>query len=547
MIELVFSRDGRPCLRKPVGEEPLTIGRDTDNQVQLTDEDISRKHLRIEWKDGKYIATDLSRNGTYLNNQPVKTSQINVGDTLTIGRWTVDVIAPQSDAKDTTVIAPKAPTSILNFDAEKKAISMERLWLTVTTPDQKKENIALKQTETIIGSMESCDVEIKDPFVSRRHCRLIYKNGRIVLMDMGSTNGTYVDDIRVDNVSLPPEGSFRIGKTVIAYKLGRHLETISPSIETSLGPMIGRSETMREVFSLIEKVAPSDVTVLITGESGTGKDLAARLLHQMSHRAEKPFVSINCGAIPASIIESQLFGHERGSFTGAVERMTGLIEQANGGTLFLDEIGEMPLELQTRLLQVIESKTIRRLGGKEDIEVDFRLIAATNKELQKLASDGRFREDLFYRLYVVPIHLAPLRDRGDDIKILSESFTKDLSPPGAKTKLTEDAIRKLCSHDWPGNVRELKNVIQRAILFATSDTIDAKDISFAPLESKTVVENNLENKEHVAIIAALKKFNGNQTKAALDLGIARTTLSTKVLKYHIDVKKCRSNYTERHK
>lgn len=541
MIELVFSRDGRPCLRQQMGEQPLTIGRDSDNQVQLTDEDISRKHVRIEWKDGKYVATDLSRNGTYLNNQQINTSSVNVGDTLTLGRWTVDIVETNSETKELTVIAPKQPTSILNFDTQSRMIASQHLSLAITTPDDVQKNIHLKQSELIFGSMESCDVEINDPFVSRRHCRIVHRNERVVLMDMGSTNGTYVDNIRVDHVSLPAEGSFRIGKTTIDYKLDRHTEAIRPSTEFSLGPMIGKSETMREVFTLIEKVAPSDATVLITGESGTGKDLAARLLHQMSHRAARPFISVNCGAIPSSIIESQLFGHERGSFTGAVERMSGLIEQANGGTLFLDEIGEMPLELQTRLLHVIENKKIRRLGGKEDIEIDFRLVAATNKELQRLAGDGRFREDLFYRLYVVPIYLTPLRNRGDDMKILAERFIKELSPSNTTMRLADDAMNKLVSHNWPGNVRELKNVIQRAILFAAENTIDAKDISFAPLESKTIVENKLENKESNAITAAIRKYNGNQTKAAVELGIARTTLSAKVLKYHINVKKCRSD------
>jgi DNA-binding NtrC family response regulator/pSer/pThr/pTyr-binding forkhead associated (FHA) protein len=537
MIELIFSRDGKPCLRQQISESSLTIGRDNDNHVQLTDEDISRKHLRIEWKDGKYIVTDFSRNGTYLNNQPVKTAALNVGDSLTIGRWTVNVVAARAASKETTVSAPRHPTSILNFDAEKKAVSMERVKLLITTPDQKKDAVTLKRTETVLGSQETCDVEINDSFVSRRHCRLIHKNGRIVLMDMGSTNGTYVEGIRIDNVSLPPEGTFRIGKTTIEYKLDRHLEIISPSLGASLGPMIGASETMREVFSLIERVAPSDATVLITGESGTGKDLAARLLHQLSHRVEKPFISVNCGAIPASIIESQLFGHEKGSFTGAVERMAGLIEQANGGTLFLDEIGEMPLELQTRLLNVLESKKVRRLGSKEETDVDFRLIAATNKDLQRLTNEGRFRKDLFFRLYVIPMNLCPLRERGDDLKILVSSFIKDLSAPGRKMELTPAAIEKLVSHSWPGNVRELKNVIQRAILLAPSNTIDADAVSFAPLEIPVPAEHNLEDKERDTIVTALRKFGGNQSKAAAELGIARTTLSAKVLKYRIDVKK----------
>ncbi len=539
MIELVFSRDGKPCLRQRMGDTTLTIGRDNDNNIQLTDDDISRKHVKIERKSGRYVITDFSLNGTYLNNQQVKTSDINIGDTLTIGRWTVKVVAADKPPEE-TVVAHRQPTSVLNFDAQSRMIASEHIALKITTPEGKTRTSYARKTETVIGSQEGSDIEIKDAFVSRKHCRIINRNSRIILMDMGSTNGTYVDNIRVDNVSLPSEGAFRIGKTAIEYKIDRYAEPLRAYAETSLGPMIGASEAMREVFSLVERVASSEATVLVTGESGTGKDLVARLVHQMSHRMDKPFIAVNCGAIPGSIIESQLFGHERGSFTGAVERMAGLIELANGGTLFLDEIGEMPIELQTRLLHVLEAKKIRRLGGKEDIEVDFRLIAATNKDLQKMVANGRFREDLFFRLYVVPVHLKPLRERDGDTPILAEHFIRELSPSGAKAKLTDEAAKKLASHDWPGNVRELKNVIQRAILFSTLDTIGAKDISFAPSGPNIAADNKLDDHERDAIVAALVKNGGVQSKAADDLGIARTTLSAKVLKYGIDVKKCKS-------
>jgi DNA-binding NtrC family response regulator len=540
MIELVFLRDGKPCMRQKVADTSVTIGRDDDNHIQLTDEDISRKHLKIEWKEGKYVLTDFSSNGTLLNSQPIKTSEINAGDTLTIGQWTVNVLNSEPAPDQTTVSTGRAQTSVLNFDVERKALASQRIVLNIISADGKSRRTSLRQTETTFGTTDNCGVTVNDEYVSRRHCRLTHKNGRIILTDMGSTNGTYFDGIRIDHVSLPSEGSFQMGKTTIEYKLDRFAETIRPSIDSSLGPMIGNCEAMREVFALIERVASSDATVLVTGESGTGKDLVARLLHGLSHRSAKPFISVNCGSIPSSIIESQLFGHERGSFTGAVERMSGLIEQANGGTLFLDEIGEMPLELQTRLLHVIEQKKIRRLGGKEDIAVDFRLVAATNRQLQRLVANGRFREDLFYRLFVVPIHLPALRERGDDVNLLAQNFAKELSPSGMKITLEEKAVSKFASHKWPGNVRELKNVIQRAILFASGGAIKAADISFASIEIEAPGEHNLETKERNSILNALKANDGNQTKAAEILGIARTTLSTKVLKYGIDVKKCRS-------
>jgi len=535
MIELIFSRDGKPCLRQQIGETPLTIGRDNDNHIQLADEDISRKHCKIERVGGKHIITDLSSNGTFLNNQPVKSSPINIGDTLTLGRWTVSIRAADDKPVEPTVVAQRRPTSILSFDREKKTISTARLSLTINSPDNREEDVSVRETEVVLGSQDSCNVVINDPFVSRRHCRIVHRDNRILLMDLGSTNGTYVENIRIDQVSLPARGTFRIGKTIVRYELNQEASTIRPIDGSSLGPMIGKSEVMREAFAVIERVAPSDATILITGESGTGKDLVARLLHQMSHRALKPFISVNCGALPSAIIESQLFGHERGAFTGAVERMAGLFEQTAGGTLFLDEISEMPLELQTRLLHVLESHRIRRLGGKEDIEVDFRLIAATNRELRRLASDGRFRQDLFYRLYVVPINLAPLRERGEDLRLLAEHFANEFSPPSAPMCLTDAAIEKMHAHNWPGNVRELRNVIQRSVLFLDGKAIDAKDISFAPIADQSVTEHNLEIRERDTIIAAMDHHKGNQTKAARQLGIARTTLSAKIQRYQIDL------------
>lgn len=537
MMELVFTRNGRPLMRQRLDNAPLNIGRDTDNHIQLTDEEISRHHLSIKWQDGQYILTDISRNGTLVNNKLVESSPINIGDTISLGSWTLEVAQAETGATPPTIVSTHQTTSVLNFDSDKKTIATERLNLTVTPPDKNTFTADVTQSEAVIGSMDTCDIIVTDPFVSRKHCRIAHRQGQVILLDLESTNGTYVENIRVNQVNIPPQGSFQIGKTHINYKLERDAEIIKPSVQTCLGQILGRSKAMREIFSLIERVAPSDATMLITGESGTGKELVARQIHQMSHRSSKPFISINCGALPASIIESQLFGHERGAFTGAVERSVGLFEQAHGGTLFLDEIGEMPLELQTRLLQVIENRMVRRLGGKQEVEVDFRLIAATNNDLQRLVSEQRFRQDLFYRLYVVPIKLTPLRDREGDVEFLANHFVDELAPRHSNIGLSANAINKLSTHNWPGNVRELKNVIQRTIILSDSQTIEADSLSFAPLSTETMSELNLEVKEKEAIITALKENKGNQTKTAKHLGIARTTLATKISKYEIDLEK----------
>lgn len=533
MLGIVFTRNGRPLLHRKIETGTLTIGRDHNNDIQLTDEDISRQHCKIEWRDFGPILTDLSSNGTYLNKEPVKSSKLKAGDIINIGGWTLEIKDFEEEPQKPTVSTQHQPTLILNFDADKKKISTRRVTVKASPPDKPSFKKTFTNTEITFGTLESCDIKLDDSFISRQHCRLIYKDNRLFLMDLGSTNGTFIDDNRVEKISVPEKGKFQIGKTQIEYSLEQISEDLKAADREELGPMIGKSKTMREIFSLIEKVAPSDATTLVTGESGTGKDLVSRLLHQFSHRSIKPFISINCGSLPASIIESQLFGHEKGSFTGATERMIGLFEQANGGTLFLDEIGEMPLELQTRLLHVLESKKIRRLGGREDIDVDFRLIAATNKELQKLVAENKFRQDLFYRLYVVPIHIKPLRERTEDIPPLSKRFLKDLSG-STRPEITKEAMEKLQGHNWPGNIRELKNVIQRSIIISEDKTIGAENIIFAPVESAIAVEDILESKERDAIIRSLRENNGNQTKTAKQLGIARTTLASKISRYKID-------------
>ena len=335
-------------------------------------------------------------------------------------------------------------------------------------------------------------------------------------------------------MSIPPQGTFRIGRSIICYRLERILETIGPSKSTRLGNMIGPSKVMREVFALIERVGPSDASVCIIGESGTGKELAARELHQQSPRRRGPFVAVNCGALPSSIIEGQLFGHERGSFTGAVERAAGLIEQATGGTLFLDEIGEMPLELQTRLLRVLEGGTVRRVGGKQEIAVDIRVICATNRDLKKLVSEGRFRKDLFYRIFVVPLNLPPLREHKEDIRALIDHFISELAPQGRRPPLTEKAILRLMEHSWPGNIRELKNTLERTILLSEGDIIDAPELKIVALETQGH-EGGLRERERDILIAAIEECKGNLSRASRKLGIARTTLQKKIKRYSIKV------------
>lgn len=313
------------------------------------------------------------------------------------------------------------------------------------------------------------------------------------------------------------------------------------SMSMKIGEIIGSSPGMIEMFETIKMVAPTDATVLILGESGTGKELVADAIHQNSPRVSHPLIKVNCVALPESLLESELFGHERGAFTGAVSRREGRFMLANGGTLFLDEIGEMSLVLQAKLLRVIQDRTFERVGGTETLVVDVRILVATNKDLDVEVKEGRFREDLFYRLNVVPITLPPLRDRREDIPVLAEHFLNVTSERNRKglRGFTPPAMDLLVRNRWQGNVRELENVIERAVIMARGEFIQPEDLPAnmrqeVPEESMGVTPGRpLSELEKEAIIRTLELTSGNRTEAARMLGIGRRTLQYKLKEYGI--------------
>ncbi len=292
--------------------------------------------------------------------------------------------------------------------------------------------------------------------------------------------------------------------------------------------MLGASPQMQGVFASIRKVATTDVPVLILGESGTGKEMVARAIHARSRRRDGPFVAINCSAIPETLLESELFGHEKGAFTGAHIQRKGRIETANGGTLFLDEIGEIPLPLQVKLLRVLQEQRLTRIGGREEIQIDARLVTATNANLQKALSAGTFREDLFYRLAVVQIQMPPLRDRDGDIPLLARAFLRRFAAQAAREGLTFDkeALHAMNSHPWPGNVRELENCVRRAVIMAEGKQITARDLGLtsAAVATAGTLKAAREAVEREMIQRALRKHNGKISAAAAELDVSRPTL-----------------------
>jgi two-component system, NtrC family, response regulator len=305
------------------------------------------------------------------------------------------------------------------------------------------------------------------------------------------------------------------------------------------GDIHGNSPAMRRVFTMVRRVAATDVPVLITGESGTGKSLIARAIHRSSSRNAAPFIAINCGAIPENLLESELFGHEKGAFTGAHIQRKGRIEQAQGGVLFLDEIGDLPLPLQVKLLHVLQEQRMVRVGGREDIAVDARVIAATNRDLYGSIEAGTFREDLFYRLQVVTIHVPPLRERGDDIALLAQDILQRSATELKKALggFTSDGIKALKAHDWPGNVRELENRIKRAAVMADGQRLTSDDLELTSVASRYQgqrlkdVRHSLE-KEFIR--KTLTKYGGNITRTAAELGVSRPTLHNLLTKYSIE-------------
>ena len=313
------------------------------------------------------------------------------------------------------------------------------------------------------------------------------------------------------------------------------------NIKKKYGQMVGLSKTYKTMIELVNKIAPTEATVLITGESGTGKEMIARTIHYQSNRKDKPFIAINCAAIPKELIESELFGHVRGAFTGAIKDKRGKFVLAEGGTILLDEIGELSIDLQAKLLRVIQERTIEPVGSEETIEIDVRMLAATNIDLKEQTLNRGFREDLYYRLNVIPLVVPPLRERLDDIPILIKEFLKKFSPDN-KVTVNQELIKSLKSHRWTGNIRELENLIERMVILRSSDTLSANDLPedfTSPDDSYSYNDStgnlSFHETEKKMIIDSLKKFSLNQSKAARYLKIPRHILIYRIKKYKINL------------
>jgi transcriptional regulator with PAS, ATPase and Fis domain len=421
------------------------------------------------------------------------------------------------------------PETTLTIAARETSIKVRAANLRVTKGPDAGLTSRVDQPSFVIGSGPGADLRLTDPSVSREHVRLVLGAGGIRLKDEGSKNGTHMGGARVHDVTLTGDCALTLGGTTIALALESDTLELSLSASDTFGDAIGVSAVMRHLFATLERAAPSDLTVLFEGESGVGKDLLARALHSKSARCEGSFVVLDCGAIPPNLIESELFGHEKGAFTGAQAARRGVFEEANGGTIFLDEIGELPLDLQPKLLRALEQREVRPVGGRTARPIDVRVIAATNRRLAEAARTGEFRSDLFYRLAVVRTTVPPLRERPEDILPIARAMLRSLKGD-ATADIPVDFASMLVAYRWPGNVRELRNVVERFCVLGRAHeglfdraeaVVRSADDELANLTFHEARKIVLDRFEEAYLPRVLARAGGVVSRAAELAGVAR--------------------------
>lgn len=511
MAELAFFRRGEELLRVPLSDR-TAVGRGPECDVLLPDPAVSRVQAVVERRGDGFHLVDRSGRGTRVDGAEVAEVALADGAEIALGAWrALFRAAPPGEAEptraggETEIRRPGAAGTPQPARLRVRERGRERL-------------LSLEAAGLTVGSDASNGLTLDDPFVSARHLRLEPRGAGWQVTDLGSTNGTFLSGVRVMQAELPPGLPLSVGDCQLALEVGPPRQG-RPSVFEGL---FSSEPSMRQVFDLVERVAATEVPVTILGETGTGKELVARAIHLSSHRRDRPFVALNCAGLTDSLLGSQLFGHTRGAFTGAIADHKGLFEAANGGTLFLDEIGDIPLNVQTSLLRVLQEREIVRLGECKPRKIDVRVLAATHHNLSDEAAKGTFRADLLYRIRVARIELPPLCERREDIPLLVASFLGQ----GSVQEVSADAVRFLLAYPWPGNVRELKSAITFATIRCKGSVIEpvhlpAEIVSPAPLHA--AVGNN-GGDERPRILAALAVAKGNRPAAARLLGISRATL-----------------------
>jgi len=439
----------------------------------------------------------------------------------------------------------ETPTWVTSYQGLPRTVNVRRCRLEVVAGVDTGKIVELAQGSIQIGRL-GADLNLGDAKVSGLHCELRLQPEGYRLKDLGSTNGTYVKGVRVIDAYIAPGSTIQVGKSAITFDPLDDAVAVPLWSEARLHNLIGGSAAMRHMFELINRFAQSDATVLIQGETGAGKELVADAIHQCSPRRNEPFIVLDCSAIPEQLFEAQLFGHEVGAFTGAVKSTAGVFEMAHGGTLFLDEIGELPLDVQAKLLRAVETRKVRRLGGAKVFASDVRLVAATNRDLAAEVNRGTFRSDLYYRLAVARLSVPALRERREDIKLLVEHFLRQLTVSSGHPdpRLPDDFLARAQRHAWPGNVRELRNAVERAILLPNHPTggFEAPpkktEEGFAAIDIdvpfKTAKQKLVDEFDRRYLQALLEAHDGNISAAARAAGIERMSIYKMIRRLGLD-------------
>ena len=539
-VELVLDRGGRDLLRVRVERAETYVGKHPANDVVVPDDrladvsalllDRGAQRFQLRMLDGSPLIVD----GAEVD---ADAAELRLGNSFQLGNYTIRIEKkverkPNAALKQTrTMVAGGAPIAVGDGVLVHRG---KRLAMPTDRPFN-------------IGTDDDNDLVLDDPFVSSFHCRVLRRDDRWTLIDLASTNGTFVGGLRVGEAELPTRAHIMIGGEELLFEReAGPIQGETPVVGELFHGMLTASPLLQRAFAQVRKLAEARAPVLVLGPSGAGKELVARALHEESGiRRRGPYLALNCGAFAQGMIEAELFGHVKGAFTGADRDKKGAFEAAAGGTLFLDELGELPLDLQPKLLRVLETSTVRRLGGTQEIPVDTRIVAATLRDLDDLVGQGKFREDLYHRLHVVTIQVPALAERPEDVLPLARHFIAEQSPPGRDVHLTERAIDALRAHTWPGNVRELRNVIVRAILLAEGDVIDVADLQLARAtrdarptgrEIPRAIVARADEDEKSRILRALSAARDNRAEAARLLGLSKSTFHDRLRRLGIPLK-----------
>ncbi len=523
-----------------IDKPTIRIGRGSDCEISLPDPTASATHCILRRKEDGWILEDTSKNGLQSESgSPLpQRFKVDCPQRIKLGRLFSLELNPQplvARSPERTLIISEQPTQMVKFDGTK--IVTARAVLKGVHSDGTAFARAIEAGGLSIGSHPTNDLVIASDKISQFHSRIEFSQNEFVLSDLASTNGTLLNGVKILQAILTPGAMIQLGETQITFATENKETEITPKSETEFMGLVSADKEMRRIFSICEVASATDAPIFIHGETGTGKELLAKAIHDLSPRFGESFVALNCAALPKDLIESELFGHEKGSFTGAALQRIGAFEAAHGGTLFLDEVAELDLNLQAKLLRALESGEVKRVGAVKPLHVSVRIVSATHLDLAREVELGKFRQDLFYRLHVVPIEIPALRERISDLALLIPQLRKQLK---LNFTLEADALEALSDYDFPGNIRELKNILQRAAIEYEVNLLARRDSKVLTIghfrfldELKTYrpARTSTEMSERERIQRTLDEVHNNQSEAARRMQMPISTFHDRLKRY----------------